>query len=527
MTILSVVCGCQLFAQSGMSVGSAITDILGSDEDKVSEGYAYLSTLRCDSTITFAEAVLAGELYTDGAEPIAKVDGKYVSLFGNEDLGLSDEQVQELTEVSLSRRNRRALSSLQSIIDAESSSATVRAGAYAAMAATGDALNVAVLEEFVSAESDPAAALAAKEALYKLYLGVGDDEQQAEALDHIKEDKEMHFVSIVREYMLREGIAAENYEKARVLIVYYDMVERNNGIYQNIFSGLSLGSILILVSLGLSVVYGLAGIINMSHGEFLMIGAYTTYCVQQLFEAFLPASMFDLSFFVSLPISFVVAALFGLAIERLVLRHLYSRPLESMLATLGISLILIQLARSIFGDLTTVKSPAILSGGIAFDSGLILPYNRLFIIGLTIIIFIGVYMLFQRTRLGVRIRAVTQNRNMSACVGISTQKIDMITFMLGSGLAGVAGCAITLIGNVVPNMGQTYIVDSFLVVVTGGVGKLAGCAVSGLGIGILSKFFEAGFEAVYGKVMILLLIIVFLQFRPKGLFADKGRIGDD
>ncbi|MFR9584252.1 MAG: urea ABC transporter permease subunit UrtB, partial [Rikenellaceae bacterium] len=141
--------------------------------------------------------------------------------------------------------------------------------------------------------------------------------------------------------------------------------------------------------------------------------------------------------------------------------------------------------------------------------------------------FIGVYLLFQRTRLGVRIRAVTQNRNMSACVGISTKKIDMITFMLGSGLAGVAGCAITLIGNVVPNMGQTYIVDSFLVVVTGGVGKLAGCAISGLGIGVLSKFFEAGFEAVYGKVLILLFIIIFLQYRPKGLFADKGRIGDD
>ncbi|MFR9597385.1 MAG: urea ABC transporter permease subunit UrtB, partial [Rikenellaceae bacterium] len=258
-----------------------------------------------------------------------------------------------------------------------------------------------------------------------------------------------------------------------------------------------------------------------------MIGAYTTYCIQQLFERFLPESIFDLAFFVSLPISFLVAALFGLVIERLVLRHLYSRLLESMLATLGISLILIQLARSIFGDLTTVKAPAILSGGIYLDSGLILPYNRLFIIALTILIFIGVYLLFQRTRLGVRIRAVTQNRNMSACVGISTKKIDMITFMFGSGLAGVAGCAITLIGNVVPNMGQTYIVDSFLVVVTGGVGKLAGCAISGLGIGVLSKFFEAGFEAVYGKVLILLFIIIFLQYRPKGLFADKGRIGDD
>jgi urea transport system permease protein len=299
------------------------------------------------------------------------------------------------------------------------------------------------------------------------------------------------------------------------------------GIAQNIFSGVSLGSILILVALGLSIIYGLAGIINMSHGEFIMIGAYTTYCMQQLFIIYLPQAWFDLAFFVSLPVSFLVASMMGLLIERLVIRHLYSRPLESLLATWGISLILIQLARNIFGDLTSVKAPAALSGGFEITEGLILTYNRLFIIALSTVIFVLVYLLFQKTRLGIKIRAVTQNRNMSACVGISTKRIDMITFMIGSGLAGIAGCAITLIGNIVPNMGQTYIVDSFLVVVTGGVGKLAGCVTSGLGIGIFSKILEISFEAVYGKVLILVLIIIFLQYKPKGLFPDKGRIGDD
>jgi urea transport system permease protein len=296
---------------------------------------------------------------------------------------------------------------------------------------------------------------------------------------------------------------------------------------QDLFSGLSLGSILVLVALGLSIIYGLAGVINMSHGEFIMIGAYSAYCVQQLFAGFLPAAWGQAAFFVSLPVSFGIAAAFGLVVEWLVIRHLYHRPLESLLATWGISLILIQLARTVFGDLTSVKAPAALSGGIEVATGVILPYNRLFILGLSILMCFLTYLLFQRTRLGLKIRAVTQNRNMSACLGISTQAIDRLTFALGSGLAGIAGCALTLIGNIVPNMGQTYIVDSFLVVVTGGVGKLAGCIASGLGIGLFSKFFEIHFEAVYGKVCMLILIVVFLQYRPKGLFPDKGRIGDE
>ncbi|BAG83495.1 MAG: hypothetical protein Pg6B_02340 [Candidatus Azobacteroides pseudotrichonymphae] len=298
-------------------------------------------------------------------------------------------------------------------------------------------------------------------------------------------------------------------------------------IIQDVFSGLSLGSVLILEALGLSVIYGLAGIINMSHGEFVMIGSYTTYCIQQLFIAFLPPEWEGIAFFVSLPISFLSSALAGLVIERLIIRYLYSRPLESLLATWGISLILIQIARNIFGDLISIKTPAILSGGFEIIKGLILPYNRLFIILVSIVVFILMYILFQKTRLGIQIRSVTQNRNISACVGISTQRIDMITFMLGSGLAGIAGCAVTLIGNIVPNMGQTYIVDSFLVVVTGGVGKLLGCIVSGLGIGIFSKVFEIGFEAVYGKVFILVLIIIYLQYKPEGFFSDKSRIDDD
>ncbi len=494
LTALFMVFSYQLQANApAMSVNSAITDIVSGDAARADRAIEMLAVDRRDSTFAFVAALMAGE-YTD---------------------------------VKLSRKQRRTLNRLMPFINMSDQSPLTRAEAYREIALLRITEDMTTLQSCMAKESDEGAKAALEEALIELTLFAGSNEEQSDAVDYIVSKRDMRFAGTIRAYVAQESVSNTNKSKAASAIKYYDMVERNSKIYQNIFSGLSLGSILILVSLGLSIVYGLAGIINMSHGEFLMIGAYTTYCVQRLFEMFLPESWLDLSFFVSLPISFIVAALFGLLIERTVLRHLYSRPLESMLATLGISLILIQLARSIFGDLTTVKSPAILSGGWVLDSGLILPYNRLFIIGLTIIIFIGVYQLFQRSRLGVKIRAVTQNRNMSACVGISTKRIDMITFMLGSGLAGVAGCAITLIGNVVPNMGQTYIVDSFLVVVTGGVGKLAGCAISGMGIGMLSKLFEVGFEAVYGKVLMLILIIVFLQYRPKGLFADKGRIGDD
>lgn len=277
-----------------------------------------------------------------------------------------------------------------------------------------------------------------------------------------------------------------------------------------------------MIALGLSVIYGLAGVINMAHGEFLMIGAYTTFVLQNL----LP-SQSDLFFWISLPMSFLVSGLFGFVIERLIIRFLYARPLESMLATWGVSLVLIQLARTLFGDLTAVRTPTILIGGWEVIPHLMLPYNRLFIIVLSMVMVALTFYTLYRTRLGMKIRAVTQNRKMSACLGIRTERIDVTTFFLGSGLAGTAGAAMTLIGNVVPDMGQTYIVDSFLVVVSGGVGNMFGSVFSGLGIGILGKVFESFFEAVYGKVLILMCIVIFLQYRPKGLFPDKGRIGDD
>ena len=299
-----------------------------------------------------------------------------------------------------------------------------------------------------------------------------------------------------------------------------------SNVIETVFRGISLSSILLIMSLGLAIVFGLMGVINMAHGELMMVGAYATFMTQEAFKAFLPPTMFESYFLTALPVAFLSAAGFGLLLEATVIRFLYGRPLETMLATWGVSLVLMQAARVYFGDLTSVVAPAWLSGGQQVLVGVYLPYNRIFIIGLSIICVVGIYYALFKSNLGLRVRAVTQNRNMSACLGIPTRKVDSYTFAFGSGLAGIAGWALTLVGNVDPGLGQNYIVDSFMVVVTGGVGKLAGTIVASLGIGGLNKLIEPGFGAVYGKVLILVMVILFLQWKPSGLFAMKGRNAD-
>jgi urea transport system permease protein len=298
------------------------------------------------------------------------------------------------------------------------------------------------------------------------------------------------------------------------------------GALETLFRGISLSSILLMMSLGLAIVFGLMGVINMAHGELMMVGAYATFVTQQAFLAWGAPEAFDWYFPVALPVAFLSAALFGWVLEATVIRFLYGRLLETLLATWGVSLILMQAARVYFGDLTAVIAPQALRGGAQVMVGVYLPYNRMFIILLSIICVLGIYFLLFRSNLGIRVRAVTQNRHMSACLGIPTRKVDAYTFAFASGLAGIAGWALTMVGNVDPGLGQNYIVDSFMVVVTGGVGKLAGTIWASLGIGGLNKLIEPVSGAVYGKVFILIGVILFLQWRPQGLFAAKGRSAD-
>jgi urea transport system permease protein len=289
------------------------------------------------------------------------------------------------------------------------------------------------------------------------------------------------------------------------------------------FTGLSLGSILLLAALGLAITYGLMGVINMAHGELIMIGAYATWAVQVFFKNTLPG-LFDWYLLAALPVAFVTAALVGAAMERTVIRFLYGRPLETLLATWGISLVLMQGVRSLFGAQNVgVENPSWMSGSITVLGNLTLPWNRIIIVAFAGAVLLGVTLLITRTRLGLFVRGVTQNRPIASCMGVNTARIDTYAFALGSGIAGLAGCALSQIGNVGPDLGQNYIVDSFMVVVLGGVGQLAGTVYAALGLGLLNKLLEGWAGAVLAKIAVLVFIIVFIQKRPQGIFAFKGR----
>jgi urea transport system permease protein len=292
----------------------------------------------------------------------------------------------------------------------------------------------------------------------------------------------------------------------------------------SLLHGLSLASVLLFVALGLAVTFGLLGVINMAHGEMLMLGAYATYSVQTFFQAHLPGAM-GYYLFAAIPIAFIVTMVVGVVLERTVIRFLYGRPLETLLATWGISLGLIQTVRLMFGaQNVSVANPDWLAGGLEIAHGLVLPYARIGVVAFVVVVSAGVWFLLQRTRLGLEVRAVTQNRSMAACMGISTARVDALMFGLGSGIAGLGGVALSQLGNVGPELGQGYIIDSFMVVVLGGVGRLAGAVAAALGLGVVNKLLEPLAGAVLGKIAVLVFIILFIQRRPQGLFALKGRV---
>lgn len=534
--LLAIGIGGGAFAQQEDSISIQVAAVLSPPNDTArSQALRYLAAQRDPATFPLLAAINDKKLYMLDGKPVTtgeveNSDGKEVFtvfyLYPQNQQAATRLPIDRLQKVEISRSERLILSVVLPYLNVTSHDPQKRIMAYGQLVSAPDTGKIAILEKALRQEADAGALTAGKEVLFQMKLNETAFASEAKAyIDSLDQNWGENVGLILKNYAENGNVlSARAYavEKVRALENLQGRIEKA----QNLFSGISLGSILILIALGLAIVYGLAGIINMAHGEFLMIGAYTTYCMQSLFMDTLGVKS-DLYFWVSIPASFIVAGVFGLVLERLVIRHLYARPLESLLATWGVSLIMVQAARSLFGDLTAVKAPAFLAGGWQLMPHLVLPYNRLFIIGLTVVVVSLTYLMLYRSRLGIRIRAVTQNRTMSACLGVETRRVDAITFFLGSGLAGLAGCAMTLIGNVVPDMGQTYIVDSFLVVVTGGVGKIAGAIVSGLGIGFLTKVLESFYEAVYGKVLILALIVVFLQFKPRGLFPDKGRIAED
>jgi urea transport system permease protein len=425
-------------------------------------------------------------------------------------------------EPLLNNRMRREIEAALAGLDLLSADRTARSKALATLKDEVDVARLPLFEKALAAETDPALRSQLGALVAGAKLSSPEPAQRRAAAQLLAGSADP-----ASRALLLERLAGETDAATRVVLQSAADAVQSRLVWGEraglLFSGLSLGSVLLLVALGLAITYGLMGVINMAHGELLMVGAYATWAVQQAFRAWLPGA-FDYYLWVALPASFLVAAAVGAAMERSVIRWLYGRTLETLLATWGISLVLMQTVRSLFGaQNVAVENPHWLSGGWALLPNLTLPFNRLAIIAFAGVVLVGMALLLAKTRLGLMVRGVTQNRRMAACVGVNTSRVDTLAFALGSGLAGLAGCALSQIGNVGPDLGQSYIVDAFMVVVLGGVGQLAGTVYAGLGLGVLSKLLEGWQGAVLAKIALLMLLVLVIQKKPQGLFALKGR----
>jgi urea transport system permease protein len=428
----------------------------------------------------------------------------------------------DLAPVRLNNRLRRIVEAALGGLTLMAPDPGRRLEAAQAVLKSKDANALPALDQAIAKETDAQVkrALLDARAAVVLYRDDASEEDKIDAIAVIRERGDQDALALLGGL---PASAAPAVKKAAVEAT--TSIQNNLAIWdalQNAWYGLSLGSVLLLAAIGLAITFGVMGVINMAHGEMVMLGAYTTFVVQELIRAYNPA-LFDYSLAIAIPLAFLVAGFIGILIERGIIRFLYGRPLETLLATWGLSLIIQQAVRTAFGPTNKdVGNPSWMSG--AFDLGHItITYNRLWIIVFTLLIFVGLLGLLRFTRFGLEMRAVTQNRAMAASMGIRTSRIDALTFGLGSGIAGLAGVALSQIDNVSPNLGQGYIIDSFMVVVFGGVGNLWGTLVGAFTLGIANKFLEPYAGAVLGKIAILVLIILFIQKRPRGLFALKGR----
>ena len=437
----------------------------------------------------------------------------------------------DLKKLVATRSDRRLLVNAIRVLQLYAPEKAVRLAAVRKLGDLRNAQFLVPLQEIAKTEKDDQVAYRTKEsiALIRLATADGNMEQTREAAEQLGEMESARGGPLLEELLRKEDSNAIDEQSRDVCQAALKKIDQYQGrvrLLGYLFSGLSLGSVLILIALGLSIVFGQMGVINMAHGELMMVGAYTTYETQLLFGHSMPDNPVNVFFVAALPAAFFVAAFVGWLMEYLIVRHLYGRSLETLLATWGVGLILIQAVRIRYGDNIGVNSPTWLVGGVEVIHDFQIPYNRLFAIVLTTCCVLFVYWLMNCTKRGLLVRATVQNREMAAALGVNTRYEDGFTFALGAGLAGIAGCALTLIGGVTPDMGQNYIVDAFLVVVTGGVGEIAGVVWAGLGIGMLSKILEPAFSTIWGKVLILAMVIVFIQWRPAGLFPPKGRLAD-
>jgi len=520
---LLLVAGLPLHAQTAAQDPAAAIARLATDNFReIEAGITELAATGSDKAAAAIQALADGRLFyrpSDKAVFIRDAAGKHTD--ARTGLAASEEP-SGLRPVRLNNAVRRSVEAAMGTLTLVSPDPAKRLSAAAAVFKSRDAATLPALDTALAKETEPRirTALALARAAVLIAKPDASDSDKVSAVEIVAARGDQDALALLNTAKASSTPIVRLAAETAIAGIERRLAVLN--AFQNIWYGLSLGSVLLLAAIGLAITFGVMGIINMAHGEMVMLGAYTTFVVQEFLRTRYPG-LFDWSLAIALPLAFIVAGLVGIAIERGIIRFLYGRPLETLLATWGVSLILQQTVRTIFGaNNREVGAPSFMSG--AFDFfGLTITYGRLWIVIFGMAVFVALWVVLNMTSFGLKMRAVTQNRRMASAMGIRTPWIDSLTFALGSGIAGIAGVALSQIDNVSPNLGQSYIVDSFMVVVFGGVGNLWGTLVAALTLGVANKFLEPYAGAVLGKILLLVFIILFIQKRPRGLFALKGR----
>nr|WP_105900994.1 urea ABC transporter permease subunit UrtB [Vibrio gangliei] len=469
---------------------------------------------------------LEGDLYFRKSDdalfviPSLKTGQTATALFDAKDATIDN--TRDFSKVRTNNSLRSDIRDVIARIDVSANDPIIRLQAVNSLLGTTNAKTIEKMHTQLASESNADVQSAIELALAMNQVQTSDNaNEKVAAIEVIGQSKQSEVYGILSQ-IIHSDAQDEVKQAAQLALNTYQQKQKFYGGVETVFFGLSLGSVLVLAGIGLAITFGVMGVINMAHGELIMIGAYTTYVIQQI----MPNNI-GLALLLSIPAAFVVSGLVGIVIERSVIRRLYGRPLETLLATFGISLILQQAVRSIFSPLNrSVSTPDWMSGALSINPMLSLTYNRLYIIIFCFMVFLALVAILKKTPLGLQVRAVSQNRAMARAMGVRSERVDAMTFGLGSGIAGVAGVALSQLTNVGPNMGQNYIIDSFMVVVFGGVGNLWGTLVAGLSLGLFNKILEPWAGAVLAKILVLVFIILFIQKRPKGLFPQRGRAAE-
>ncbi len=527
LVVASALFSAPLAAQQD-EIRALMAELAGAKFKKTAEVVANLAATGDPAVVPVLTALGAGDLFfrkSDNAIFVAVKDGRRYQLSDPlTGAAAGDAGRREVKKIRVNNSLRRAIRAAIGTLTLLSPDRATRRAAAEAILKSRDPDAIPALDTAIAAEQDERTRGLMERARAAAVLNStagGPEKLEAVSVIAARADQDARSILLAAlegaEPALADAITTAVAEVERSLALW--------SMAQNVWYGLSLGSVLLLAAIGLAITFGVMGVINMAHGEMVMIGAYVTFVVQEIIRTQAPA-LFDVSLLIALPLAFGVAGAVGIAIERGVIRFLYGRPLETLLATWGLSLILQQAVRTIFGPTNQeVGAPSWMSG--AFElGGLTLTYGRVWIIVFALVVFAALVIVLRRTNFGLQTRAVTQNRRMAGSMGIRTNWTDALTFGLGSGIAGVAGVALSQIDNVSPNLGQSYIIDSFMVVVFGGVGNLWGTLVGALSLGVLNKFLEPYAGAMLGKILVLVFIILFIQKRPRGLFALKGRAVD-